>query len=168
MNIKEFKKRITELKALKQGWLDGDGAPINDYYLKLFTKMLIDLNKQNGLPLPHLYPTPEGMLQAEWSAGSWEISAETDAAGNINLHAVDCKPTKSQHTTLSKLAIQYIILTFELLINRVKNNLTSSAEQNEADDELSDQLEIIWYELDDSELVVVEMWTDKIQKMICQ
>ena len=28
--------------------------------------------------MPHLYPTAEGGVQAEWSIGDWEISLEID------------------------------------------------------------------------------------------
>ncbi len=30
------------------------------------------------LPLPYLYPTVEGGVQAEWSINQWEISLEID------------------------------------------------------------------------------------------
>ena len=40
------------------------------------TAQAFDERFGTDLPLPHLYPTPEGGVQAEWTLGSWEISLE--------------------------------------------------------------------------------------------
>lgn len=67
--------RLEELAALKDGWLDGKGqAPAPEKLLRLAA--LFDAHFDADLPLPHLYPTPEGGVQAEWSLGDWEASLE--------------------------------------------------------------------------------------------
>lgn len=67
--------RLEELAALKDGWLDGKGqAPAPKKLQQLAA--LFEANFDADLPLPHLYPTPEGGIQAEWSLGDWEASLE--------------------------------------------------------------------------------------------
>lgn len=67
--------RLEELASLKDGWLDGKGqAPTMEKLRQLAT--LFDTNFDADLPLPHLYPTPDGGIQAEWSLGDWEATLE--------------------------------------------------------------------------------------------
>jgi hypothetical protein len=67
--------RLEELAALKDGWLDGNGrAPTPEKLQRLAS--LFDANLDADLPLPHLYPTPEAGIQAEWSLGDWEATLE--------------------------------------------------------------------------------------------
>ncbi len=71
--------RLDEFKSLKNGWLDGKGfAPDHkklDWLAEAFQS-----NYPDELPLPYMYPTAEGGVQAEWSAGGWEITLEVDFA----------------------------------------------------------------------------------------
>lgn len=69
--------RLDEFKALKNGWLDGKGvAPAHKQLDWLSTAF--QCNYPDGVPLPYLYPTAEGGVQAEWSLGNWEITLEID------------------------------------------------------------------------------------------
>lgn len=67
--------RLNEFKVLRNGWLNGKGiAPDHvqlDWLVDAFDRYYPD-----ELPLPYLYPTAEGGVQAEWSIGIWEISLE--------------------------------------------------------------------------------------------
>ena len=71
--------RLYELRGLKNGWLDGEGvAPSTDrlnWLAETFDRLYPD-----ELPLPHVYPTVEGGIQAEWSLGSCEASLTIDLA----------------------------------------------------------------------------------------
>jgi hypothetical protein len=72
--------RIDELKALKAGWLDGKGAGLDraglDWLEAAFTK-----HYPVDLPLPYLFPTPEGHVLAEWSLKPWSPSLEVRMDG---------------------------------------------------------------------------------------
>ncbi len=65
--------RLDELRLLRDGWLDGYGhAPSSDGLDRLeasFAEYYPD-----DLPLPYLYPTPEGGVQAEWTFAPNDIS----------------------------------------------------------------------------------------------
>lgn len=67
--------RLEELASLKDGWLDGKGrAPAPEKLQQLASQF--DANFDADLSLPHLYPTPEAGIQAEWSLGDWEATLE--------------------------------------------------------------------------------------------
>lgn len=72
--------RIEELRALKNGWLDGLGFAPSADGLTWFSKTF-EMQYPEDLPLPFIYPTAEGGIQAEWSLSTHEISLE------INLEA---------------------------------------------------------------------------------
>ncbi|HET7228719.1 MAG TPA: hypothetical protein VFJ16_01820 [Longimicrobium sp.] len=67
--------RIDDFRGLGAGWLDGKGvapAPEGlDWLSCAFEKHYPD-----HLPLPYLYPTAEGGVQAEWSLPPYELSLE--------------------------------------------------------------------------------------------
>ena len=69
--------RVDELRQLQTGWLDGDGQPLASAGLNWFVDSF-DSNFPDELPLPYLYPTPEGGVQAEWSHEAVEVSLNID------------------------------------------------------------------------------------------
>ena len=69
--------RLDEFRDMKDGWLEGEGvAPSLDGLNWLAAGF--DRHFPDDLPLPYLYPTPEGGVQAEWSLSENEISLEVD------------------------------------------------------------------------------------------
>lgn len=71
----DIETRLEELAQLQDGWLDGKGcAPDRASLIRL--ALAFDERFSPDLPLPHLYPTLEGDVQAEWTLGSWEVSLE--------------------------------------------------------------------------------------------
>lgn len=69
--------RFGELKALRDGWLDGDGKAPSHEGLDWLAGIIRSLYSDN-LPPPYVYPTPEGGVQLEWSLDGREISLEVD------------------------------------------------------------------------------------------
>ena len=72
--------RLDELRGLEDGWLYGnDGkAPCEkglDWLEEAFR-----LHYTGKAPLPYLFPTPEGGIQAEWPIKPFNISLEIDLA----------------------------------------------------------------------------------------
>ncbi len=69
--------RLDELRQIRDGWLEGKGlAPPGsglDWLADAF-----DRNFPEEAPLPHLYPTETGGVQAEWSLGPNEVTLEVD------------------------------------------------------------------------------------------
>lgn len=69
--------RLEQIAAMQDGWLDGKGrAPAKDKLEWLADAF--DANFDSDLPLPYLYPTAEGGVQAEWSLNDWAVTFEID------------------------------------------------------------------------------------------
>ena len=67
--------RLEQMAALKDGWLDGKGkAPDKEKLTWLADQF--DAQFDGDLPLPYLYPTAEGGIQAEWTMNGREVSLE--------------------------------------------------------------------------------------------
>ena len=69
--------RLDELRDMKEGWLDGDGAAPGhaglDWLASNFERYF-----PGDLPLPYIFPTPEGGVEAEWSIGKHSVTFEID------------------------------------------------------------------------------------------
>ncbi len=77
--------RLEQIAALKDGWLDGQGhAPARDKLEWLADAF--DSNFDADLPLPYLYPTPEGGVQAEWTVNDWAVTFEIDVNGQQGVY----------------------------------------------------------------------------------
>ena len=71
-------EQIGSLRALVPGWYDWTGPAYAREALDWLAKLLEGLLEGFRLPMPYLYPTPEGFARAEWSAARWEIVATID------------------------------------------------------------------------------------------
>ena len=69
----DVSERIEEISKLEDGWLNGEGKSPAKENLIWFTNIFED-NFKSSLPLPYLYPTIDGGLQAEWSSIKSDIS----------------------------------------------------------------------------------------------
>ena len=65
--------QLDDLRRLESGWLNGKGEPPSAEGLDWLTQWFED-HYPSSLPLPYLYPTPEGEIQAEWSLGTTEVT----------------------------------------------------------------------------------------------
>lgn len=77
LDPRDVPSRLDEFRRLRNGWLDGKGrAPTDDgldWLAHAFEQHFPD-----DLPLPFLYPTAEGGIQAEWSLDPYEVTLEID------------------------------------------------------------------------------------------
>ena len=71
--------QIDDLRLLKDGWLEGQGKAPSKEGLDWLSQAF-DKHYSGDLPLPYLYPTEPGGIQAEWSLGQNEITLEIDLA----------------------------------------------------------------------------------------
>jgi len=83
--------RLDEFRCLKKGWLEGTGEPPPkaglDWLAAQFSSLYPD-----DVELPHVYPTEEGDILAEWSLGGGEASLDIDLAKKTGVwHWLDTK-----------------------------------------------------------------------------
>ena len=98
--ILNIRAQLDQLRLLKDGWLEGEGlAPPEsglDWLQHAFARHLPD-----QAPLPHLYPTESGGVQAEWSIGSMEISLDLNLdTRSGEWHALDTDAGEVEERTL--------------------------------------------------------------------
>jgi hypothetical protein len=97
----DIETRLEELAQLRDGWLDGKGrAPEGNALLLL--AQAFDEYYAPDLPLPYLYPTAEGGVQAEWTLGAWDVSLEiTLPAMEAHYQALHLKTGESSELDLT-------------------------------------------------------------------
>jgi len=76
--------QVDSLRGLPHGWFDGEGRAFADEALAWSSKLLRGIVDGFDLATPHIYPTPEGSVRAEWSRARWEISAELDSSRKMS------------------------------------------------------------------------------------
>ena len=80
----DVRSRLDEFRKLEDGWLDGQGLAPSQSGLDWLTDSF-DRHYPPEIGLPHLYPTFEGGIQAEWSFPTREINLEV----NLQTHQAD-------------------------------------------------------------------------------
>lgn len=92
--------QLDDLRLLKDGWLDGLGKAPDPSALDTLTRWF-ELNGPMDYPLPHIYPTAEGGVRAEWRFGSQDISLEFDFSQHTaDWHCLDLDSDKEEAKTL--------------------------------------------------------------------
>ncbi len=76
--------RLDELRSLGDGWLEGRGIAPSAAGLD-WLAACFDRHYPDDLPLPHVYPTADGSIQAEWSLAGNDVSLEVD----LHTHGAD-------------------------------------------------------------------------------
>jgi len=89
-SLRPFDLRIQELKQFLPGWLEGQGNAVSPnalFVADIFRSVL----EEKDLPLPFVYPTPEGGIQMEWStSSSLEVTLTIGETGDVFL--ICCSP----------------------------------------------------------------------------
>lgn len=87
----EIRTRLDELRALKDGWIEGSGTALSESGLDWCADAFA-ANYPEHVPPPRLFPTPHGGIQAEWSFDRFELSLEIDLASHhAHWHCLDSK-----------------------------------------------------------------------------
>ena len=86
--------QLDQLRLLKDGWLEGEGLSPTETGLD-WLQNAFDRHFPDEAPLPHLYPTEAGGVQAEWSIGQIEITLELNLGTHSGeWHALDTETGK--------------------------------------------------------------------------
>lgn len=86
----DLAKRFAEISVLNDGWFDGKGTKFLEEFLAEVQVFLGQVLSKSELPAPFIYPSPDGPIEAEWSFGSWEISASISSDNaKLLFHATD-------------------------------------------------------------------------------
>lgn len=69
--------RLDEFRELRDGWLEGGGQAPNHDGLDWLAASF-DQRFPSDLPLPYLFPTEDGGVQAEWAIGAHSVSLDVN------------------------------------------------------------------------------------------
>src|SRR5579871_814593 len=72
-NWQKVEERLYSLLNLKDGWMDGGGMAPSPYTIESAKDVLHHLLEEWSLPLPSVFPTPDGGVQAEWVVNDWSL-----------------------------------------------------------------------------------------------
>ena len=101
LDAQDVSARLDELRPLKDGWLEGRGMALSREGLD-WLSMVFDQHYPEDLPLPFLYPTEEGGIQAEWSLEPQEVTLEIDlGAHSATWHALNMETDDDTSRTLN-------------------------------------------------------------------
>ena len=113
--------QIDDMRLLKDGWLEGQGKAPSKEGLSWLSQAF-DKHYSGDLPLPYLYPTEPGGVQAEWSLGRNEITLEIDLTEHSGYsHALQMEDNTEETLCLD--------LGSEICWIALKNLITSKSEQ---------------------------------------
>ena len=73
----EVARRLEEFAALASDW-DGYGARQIDRRALELARVLVWRFLEQGLPVPEIFPVPDGGVQIEWEAGPLELELEVE------------------------------------------------------------------------------------------
>lgn len=109
--------QFDDLASLPPGWFE-PGTPILDHKGLSRVRDFLETVLTRGAPVPHMYPTPEGEAQAEWSFPNWEVSAVFDLkALSARLHATGLESDTSEEAEL-KIGDSHAVETFARFIEQ--------------------------------------------------
>ena len=93
--------QIDELRLLNDGWLDGEGLALPSAGLD-WLYSAFDRHYPDEVPLPHLYPTEVGGVQAEWSLGPNEVTFDINLTTHVgDWHVLDTDADVGREKTLN-------------------------------------------------------------------
>jgi len=78
--IDTLDERLRELASLSDGWLDGEGIGLAPSNVDHVREILDNVLGGGIVPMPSVYPRPDGGIQAEWTISPWEVSLVFDFA----------------------------------------------------------------------------------------
>jgi hypothetical protein len=89
------------MRLLQDGWLEGHGTAPAQSGLNWLSKAF-DEHYPDDLPLPYLYPTEDGGVQAEWSLHGHELSCEIDLVSKLGQwHMLNMKTGQDESCELN-------------------------------------------------------------------
>ena len=77
LDSRKISARLDELRDMQDGWLNGAGVAPSHAGLDWLNSSF-ERHFPMDLPLPYIFPTPEGGIEAEWSIGRYSVMFEID------------------------------------------------------------------------------------------
>ena len=79
-----LERQVNALGDQMEGWFDDCVEPYSAPALEWVARILDHLIDGFEVPVPHVYPTPQGFVRAGWVTARWDVIADID----VTTHAV--------------------------------------------------------------------------------
>jgi hypothetical protein len=100
-NPSSLEDQFSDLASLRAGWFEPETPPLDPRGLDAVRDFLTAVTAL-GVPVPHMYPTPDGEARGEWSCSDWEVSATFDLKVlSVRLHATHLHSDSSEEHLLT-------------------------------------------------------------------
>lgn len=97
-----FEERLKEISDTPMGWYDGTNPAPSLAAIEAIRNLLLELPPDQEIPMPYLYPLPDGGISGEWSIENWEASVQIGPdAKSFELNAVDVVSQNEISSTIS-------------------------------------------------------------------
>ncbi len=78
-----IEQQVHSLSILPAGWFDESSPSYQQGQLDWMLNLLKGILEGFNLPVPYLYPTPEGTARAEWPGSKWEVVANVGLVEHV-------------------------------------------------------------------------------------
>ena len=97
--IEKLKVRTSHLAKVEDGWLEGKGTAPDGSLVQWF---LSEMSRRYplSLPIPQVYPTPEGGICVEWLLGDWDCSLDVSSAKVGEWHCLNLQTQADEEQEL--------------------------------------------------------------------
>lgn len=93
--------RLEEIQQLRDGWHEGNGTAPPLEGLKWLDRQMAE-KYPDDMPLPYIYPTPNGGIRFEWTLGNLDISLDIDLVNKTAwAHLLDLDTDEEEEKNLN-------------------------------------------------------------------
>ena len=96
--------RLGEIARTPAGWYSGQNPAPDTKAIDRMRELVTLITIEAGVPVPYIYPLPDGSITGEWTRGDWEISATVTLPNlAIELHALNVETNQEFDTEINEL-----------------------------------------------------------------
>lgn len=99
-----LEERLDEIARTPAGWYSGQNPAPDASAIARMGELVRLITTDAGVPMPYLYPLPDGSITGEWTRGAWEISATVTLPNlAIELHALNVETDEEHNVDIAGL-----------------------------------------------------------------
>lgn len=99
-----LEERLAEIASTPAGWYSGDNSAPDAGAIARMSELVTLITAEAGVPMPYLYPLPDGSITGEWTRGDWEIGATVTLPNlTVELHALNVETDEELDVEIQQL-----------------------------------------------------------------
>jgi hypothetical protein len=94
--------RLDDIARTPAGWYSNQNPAPDASAIARMRELIMLVTSEAGVPIPYVYPLPDGSITSEWTRGAWEISATVTVPDLvIELHALNVETDSELETEVA-------------------------------------------------------------------